>query len=221
MPSQATGIKDEDIDFIQLKEPVDGQETAEITTSLGKITMILFEEQAPNTVAHFKRLVKEGYYNNKDLFIEKDVNTFITGAEDDKGARGKVATDDKKAIECEVSPNLWHFSGAVSVLGYDKSKFSKKVLSDSRFFMIGDVKATSELVTEMEKYDYPQKVIDAYKENGGLPQYTGTYTVFGQIIEGKDIVNQITKLAIDAETKKPVDDVKIIKIELSKYKKAA
>ncbi len=87
--------------------------------------------------------------------------------------------------------------------------------------MIGDVKATSELVTEMEKYDYPQKVIDAYKENGGLPQYTGTYTVFGQIVEGKDIVNQITKLAIDAETKKPVDDVKIIKIELSKYKKAA
>lgn len=221
MPSQATGMKDEDIDFIQLKEPKEGQEIAIITTSLGKITMVLFQEQAPKTVANFKQLIKEGYYNGKDIFVEKDANTVLSGFQEDITTNGKVVTGDKKPIPCEVTPNLWHFSGAVSVLGYEKNKFSQKKLSDSRFFIVGNVPATAELASEMEKYGYPKKVVDKYKEQGGLPQYTGSYTVFAQVIEGLDVVNQISKLEVTKETRKPVKEVKIEKVELSKYKKAA
>lgn len=217
LPPETKGMKEEDIDFIQLKAPQDGQEIAVITTTLGEIRMVLFEKEAPNTVANFKQLIKEGFYTNKEIFLEEGVKTFVTGASDDIGAKGKVATNNGEPILCEVTQNLWHFSGAVSVLGYEKNKLSKDVLSDSRFFMVGDIEATTKLVTEMEKYKYPLKVINAYKEHGGLPQYTGAYTVFGQVIEGMDVVNQIAELKINPETKHPADGVKIEKIELSTY----
>lgn len=217
LPSQTAPISNEDIDFVQLKEPVDGQETAVITTTHGTITMLLFEEQAPNTVANFKQLIKNGFYNDKQIFIEQNAKTFVTGASDENGASGEVAIGDKKPIVCETTPNLWHFSGAVSVLGYEKNKLSKTFLSDSRFFIIGDVPAQTELINEMQEYNYPTKVIDAYKEHGGLPQYTGAYTVFGQVIEGLDVVNKISQLEHDSETKIPVEDVRILKIELSTH----
>lgn len=216
MSPQATGLEEEDINFIQLDQPTDGQETAVIKTSLGDITMILFEEHAPNTVANFKALINEGFFDNKSVFVEKEINTVVSGFTDDTTTSGRVAINDGKPIECEVTPNLWHFSGAVSVLGFEKSKLSRDMLSDSRFFIVGNVEANSEMADEMKKYNYPQKVIDAYKEYGGLPQYTGSYTVFGQVVSGLDIVDHISKLEQDSEGHL-VDDVKIETITLSKY----
>jgi len=219
MPAQTASFKEEEIEFVQFNEPKEGQETAVITTSMGTITMILFEKEAPNTVEHFKRLIKDGYYNNKEILTQSKAKTIITGALNEDGSGGKLLTDDKKPIKCETNQNLWHFSGAVSVLGYEKNKFSKTILSDSKFFIIGNAEASSKLVSDMEKYEYPKKVIDKYMEKGGLPQYTGKYTVFGQVIDGIEIVNKISSVKVDEETNKPLEKIVIEKIELSKYTK--
>ncbi|MFZ2538687.1 MAG: peptidylprolyl isomerase [Oscillospiraceae bacterium] len=219
MEPTATGINEDTIEFVQLNEMKVGQEIAVIETSKGTIKMALFPKEAPKTVAQFKKLIEQGFYNDKEIFIKPDFKAFITGATDEIGTKGKIATDDGKPLECEVTPNLWHFSGAVSALGYEKNKFSKTLLSDSRFFIVGDVGATTDMVTQMEEYKYPQKVINAYKEHGGLPQYTGAYTVFGQVYEGLDIVNEIFSLSVKEGSVLPEDGTKIIKIELSKYEK--
>lgn len=219
MAPEATGLDEESIEFVQFNEIKEGQETAVIETSIGTIKMVLFENEAPKTVAHFKKLIKSGFYNDKEIFINPEFKAFITGAIDETGTKGEIINDDKKPIVCEVTPNLWHFSGAVSVLGYEKNKMSKDMLSDSRFFIVDDIKATTEMATQMEEYEYPQKVIDAYKEHGGMPQYTGSYTVFGQVYEGLDIVSKIVASPIKEGEAHPSDGTKIIKIELSKYEK--
>lgn len=221
MPSDAKPISEQDIDLIQLKEPTVGQETAVIKTTFGDITMVLYEKEAPKTVSHFKKLIADGFYNDQKIFTEIGVNSFVSGAADDVGIEGKLLTDDKKAIECEVTPNLWHFSGAVSVLGFEKGPFSKKNLSDSRFFIVGDIDPLTKTVEEMEKFDYPVKVINAYKERGGLPTYTGMYTVFGQVIEGMDVVNKISAIKNAEEVTGSIPDVKIISITLDTYKAEA
>lgn len=212
-------ISEQDIEFVQLKEIEEGQEIAVIETTKGTIKMVLFPNEAPKTVAQFKELINEGFYNDKEIYIEPEFKAFITGAVEKTQGKGKISTPDGKALESEITPNLWHFSGAVSVLGYQKNKLSKKLLSDSRFFIIGDVEATTELVSQMQEYKYPQKVINAYKEYGGLPQYTGSYTVFGHVYEGLEIVNEIASLEVEENTPNPKDGTKIIKIELSKYEK--
>lgn len=51
-----------------------------------------------------------------------------------------------------------------------------------------------------------------YKTVGGTPHLDGEYTVFGEVIEGLDIVEKISK----AETRlndRPVEDIKVIKAE--------
>lgn len=199
MPARENVLASSEIDFVQLKSPVTGQDIATIKTTLGDIKIMLFEKEAPKTVAHFKKLVDSGFYDKKPIFNKEGLTAFITGALDDKCMEGKIVTDDKKPIKSEITPNLWHFSGAVSSYGVEKGILNKEMVSDSRFFVVGDVKATPEFVGEMEKYEYPTTVINAYKENGGLPQYTGYYTVFAQVIEGMEIVNSIILAKADGE----------------------
>lgn len=217
MSSDAQPINEEDIHFVQFDEIADDAEVAVIHTSVGTIRMVLFPEEAPNTVAHFRRLVKDGFYTNQRIFGQSESNTIITGATDETGGTGKLLTDDGEAIECETTPNLWHFSGAVSVLGYQENRFSQEYYSDSRFFIIGNVDATTDLVNEMEEYDYPLKVINAYKEHGGLPQFTGAYTVFAQVYDGLDIVDTLSQMPTTGDYKELADGVVIESIELSTY----
>ena len=72
------------------------------------------------------------------------------------------------------------------------------------------------MVNDMEEYGYPMKVINAYKEHGGYPQYTGAYTVFGQVYEGLDVVDALSEMKTTGDYKE-LADVVIEKIELSTY----
>ena len=163
----------------RLEEPEENQPTAVVTTSHGSFTMVLYPKEAPNTVAHFERLVKEGFYNNLPVFRDKEVVAMISGASDDAGAEGKVVTDDGKKLKQETTPNLWHFSGAVSTLAEPKSKISKELLSDSRFFVVGTVAATSDTVS----YTH----LDVYKRQGHLRQKCPTRSTRGKNSAGKKL----------------------------------
>ena len=50
----------------------DGDLQAVISTTQGDIVVDLYEDQAPNTVAYFKYLVDNGWYDNNDIFISTD-----------------------------------------------------------------------------------------------------------------------------------------------------
>lgn len=216
MSPDATPMDESQIHFVQFDEIEEGRETVEFTTSVGTIKMVLFPNEAPNTVAHFKKLVEEGFFTNMRIFAQADNHTIISGATDEAGGKGKLVTEDGKPIKCETTPNLWHFSGAVSVLGYQENRFSQDYVGDSRFFIIGNVEPTTQMVTDMEEYGYPLKVINAYKDHGGYPQYTGAYTVFGQVYEGLDVVDTLSEMKTTGNYKE-LSEAVIEKAELSTY----
>lgn len=56
----------------------------------------------------------------------------------------------------------------------------------------------------------PQGIRDAYRTVGGTPHLDGSYTVYGEVIEGMDVVDRIQKVATDRYDR-PVEDVKIIR----------
>ena len=54
-----------------------------------------------------------------------------------------------------------------------------------------------------------------YKTSGGTPHLDYTYTVFGEVIEGLDIVDRIASVPTD-KMSRPLEDVKIIKVTVLK-----
>ncbi|MDE5608127.1 MAG: peptidylprolyl isomerase [Muribaculaceae bacterium] len=52
---------------------------------------------------------------------------------------------------------------------------------------------------------------EAYTTVGGTPHLDGQYTVFGEVIEGMDIIDELQKVATDRNDR-PTDDIKILKV---------
>lgn len=206
------------MNLVQLDKPSDGQDVAVIETNLGTITAVLYAEFAPNTVANFKKRAEEGFYDGKPFFALQKGIYAITGASNDEGTEG--ITDDGKYIENECSVNLWPFKGAL--LGYS----SQQGYSDSRFFFTGALELTEDNKKELRGYTdqetsaqvIPEELITAFEKRGSVPGFAGTYTVFGQVINGFETLDKILWSESDKNTMKPLEEIKIVKVTLDTYK---
>lgn len=73
--------------------------------------------------------------------------------------------------------------------------------------------------TEAEAAKNPVKLTDAQREAyttvGGTPHLDGTYTVFGEVVEGMDVVAKIETTATGAQDR-PKEDIKIISMKVIK-----
>ena len=70
----------------------------------------------------------------------------------------------------------------------------------SQFFIVQNQHLSPEMNVQMEVAGYPKKVIEAYA-NGGTPWLDFHHTVFGQVIAGMDVVDQIAACVTDAQDK--------------------
>lgn len=207
-----------EMNLVQLDKPADGQDVAVIETNVGTITAVLYAEFAPNTVANFKKRAEEGFYDGKPFFALQKGIYAITGASNDEGTEG--ITDDGKYIENECSVNLWPFKGAL--LGYS----TQQGYSDSRFFFTGALEITEENKKELRGYTnqetsaqvIPEELITAFEKRGSVPGFAGAYTVFGQVINGFDVLDKILWTNSDKSNMKPLEDLKIVKVTLDTYK---
>ncbi len=227
-----------EIDLPQLTEPVAGETIAKLHTNFGVITLRFFPEDAPKAVENFLTHAKDGYYDGvlfhrvaKDFVIQGgDPNGDGTGGESIFGA----------VFENETTPKLHHLRGALAMAN------SGPNTNGSQFYIVqnNDVGETMRIdLEEMQKTIdqviaedeegkfvtvgdvYPEKIIKSFLDNGGTPALDYRYTVFGQVIDGMDVVDAIAAVEItpsnpDAPNDgKPVQDVVIEKVEVTTFEK--
>jgi peptidylprolyl isomerase len=96
----------------------------------------------------------------------------------------------------------------------DSVRLSGKTISEGEIQEIASVKMFKYLTTTAE-YKISETQRSVYKSIGGTPRLDGTYTVFGEVIEGLDVVDKIAAVQTD-NTDKPLIDVKILKIKIVK-----
>lgn len=96
----------------------------------------------------------------------------------------------------------------------DSARISGKALSEGEIQEIASVEMFKYL-TKNKDYKLTEEQRNIYKNIGGTPRLDATYTVFGEVIEGLDIVDKIASVQTDANDK-PVNDIKILKIKIIK-----
>ncbi len=222
----------------QLSEMKEGETIAIMSTNYGDITMRFFPEQAPKAVENFTTLAKNGYYDG--VSFHRVINDFMIQGGDPTGTGAGGESTFGGKFDDEISPYLKHFSGAVAMansgpntngsqfyivendkLDDEQAKALKAIGDDPKGVFQVEQYTNTEILNE--RYCSPI-VANEYLTNGGAPFLDNNYTIFGQVIDGMDIVHSIAEVKTadgsnGTQADKPVDDVIINSITITEYKK--
>jgi len=129
------------------------EEVCVLKTNLGTMVFRFYDQEAPSTTAHIKKLVRDGFYDGKRFYRVVKGHVIQTGDGEGSGP----------TVKAEINPHL-HVEGAMG-LAHGESPDS----------------GTSEI----------------YICLAPRPHLDGKFTVFAQIVEGKDILEKIADVPVD------------------------
>lgn len=182
-----------------------------IMTDFGNIKVQLYNE-TPNHRDNFLKLAKEGFYDST-LFHRVIKGFMIQGGDPtSKNAAPGVMLGggggDMQRIPAEFKPNLFHKKG---VLAAARDGNPQKASSACQFYIVQGRVFTDQELDGMEQQKGKKFSADqrkAYTTIGGAPFLDGDYTVYGEVIEGLDVVDKIAD--VDKGTAdRPLKDVRM------------
>ncbi|MBN2482171.1 MAG: peptidylprolyl isomerase [Bacteroidales bacterium] len=195
------------------------QQLVLMETTLGNIKIKLYNE-TPVHKSNFLKLVSSGFYNNvlfhrviEDFMIQAgdpESKSAISGQQLGSGGPGYT-------IPAEFNRTLFHKKGAVAAARQGDNINPEQASSGSQFYIV-----QGQLYTEEQLYSltaagnhapFTSAQIRAYTTLGGTPHLDNAYTVFGEVVDGLDVVDKIASVQTDSNNR-PVVDVKIIKVSI-------
>ena len=180
-------------------------------TSLGNIRLKLYDE----TVLHrdnILKLIREGYYNG--MLFHRVIKDFMiqTGDPDSKSARpGMVlgANDIGYTLKAEIVPKYFHKRGVLAAAREADNINPERSSSGSHFYIVQGRIFTPDIIDEEIEKINNKRYTALFNR---LQHLDGEYTVFGEVIEGMEIVDSIAEQETD-DNCRPLRDVVILKIE--------
>lgn len=182
---------------------------ATIKTNRGDMEFVLFPEVAPKAVENFVTHSKNGYYDG--LIFHRVIQGFMIQGGDPTGTGMGGESVFGKSFEDEFSLDARNYYGALSMANAGPNT------NGSQFFIVQAKSVPENLLSQMEGLKdngFPQEVIDNYKRVGGTPWLDFHHTVFGQLLSGEDVLENIASVQCGAGDK-PVYDVVIETIEIA------
>ena len=181
----------------------------QIRTDYGVCIIKLYNE-TPLHRDNFLNLVKDDFYD--DLLFHRVIEQFmIQGGDPDSknaapGARlGEGSLD--YTINAEFRDSLFHKKGALAAARDDNPE---KASSATQFYIVQGKTFTDEELdrleeTRLEGREIPEYQRATYRTIGGVPHLDQNYTVFGEVVQGMDVIDQIAAIPTDDFDRPMVD----------------
>ena len=172
-----------------LMQKLEEEPIFDIQTNLGMIKVKLYSK-TPKHKANFEKLALSGFYDGT-LFHRVIDGFMIQG--------GDPNTKDTTLVEkygqggpgytipAEIIPDYRHKKGALAAARRGDAANPERESSGSQFYLVQSEETCAQL--------------------------DGAYTVFGETVEGLDVIDRIAKVATDRRDR-PISDVRIISIKL-------
>ncbi len=190
-----------------------------ISTKYGDMVAELYDE-TPIHRDNFIKLVKEGFYDGT-LFHRVIPGFMIQGGD-------PVSKDDTPntrignggpgyTLPAEFNPQFFHKKGALAAARMGDAVNPKKESSGSQFYIVeGQVydNNTIDLFAQRMGIEFSPAQKKVYTTVGGTPHLDANYTVFGELVEGLEIISKISNVTRDKNNlpkNKVIMNISIIK----------
>lgn len=199
-----------------------------IETTMGNIRVALYNE-TPLHRDNFLKLIREYHYYDSLLF-HRVIPDFMIQAGDpySKNApKGTVLGDHSLdyTIPAEIRlPQIYHKRGALAAAREPDMVNPKRESSSSQFYIVYGRKQDERGLQRGrdnlhqlfgDSIQMTDEMREVYTTVGGTPHLDGGYTVFGEVLEGMDVVDRIQRVERDANDR-PLEDVRIVKATILK-----
>ena len=193
-----------------------------LETNMGNIRVALYND-TPLHRDNFLKLVREGFYDGT-LFHRVIADFMIQGGDSTTrhakpGETVGLHSPDYTVPAEFVFPKHFHKRGALAAAREGDNENPERASSASQFYIVyGTTYSELSLDRFQQKLDektggtvkLTPEIRDHYRKYGGTPHLDGQYTVFGEVVEGMDVVRKINYVKTD-DYNRPWDDVRILK----------
>ena len=174
------------------KTPAAGDTVVTLKTNYGDIRLVMLPEAAPKAVENFVTHCKNGYYNG--IIFHRVINDFMIQGGDPTGTGSGGESIWGRNFADEFSDEACNFRGALSMANAGPGT------NGSQFFIVQagsdtiDARIFDMLARQGKRFSEEAK--ELYCQHGGTPWLDGAHTVFGQVIEGMDVVDNIAAVQV-------------------------
>ena len=198
-----------------------------LETTMGNIRIALYDE-TPQHRDNFLKLTKMGSYDS--LLFHRVIKDFMVQSGDIFSKRAKPGQllglgDYDYTQEAEFRlPKIFHRRGVVAAAREGDEKNPERRSGASQFYIVWGK------IYDDRRLDYTQMKLDSitngevqltpemrevYKTIGGTPHLDGQYTVFGEVTEGMNLIEEMQMVETD-KNDRPLEDIRILKATVTK-----
>lgn len=189
----------------------DGFTYAMIETEYGNMKVMLYNS-TPQHRDNFIKLAEQGFYDS--LLFHRVINDFmIQGGDPDsrQAAPGQPLGMGGPGYTLPPEIGAPHLKGALAAARLSDDVNPGKESSGSQFYLVEGQVFDDATLDQMEqqkgiKYNPQQRAL--YKEIGGTPFLDNDYTVFGEVVEGIEVIEKIATQPTGPQNR-PMQDIRM------------